>query len=128
MLYLRNYDKPGFIGTLGTLMGELGLNIATFHLGRKQAGGEAVALIEIDGTVDKQTLGAIRDLPQIVRAIICALPRSKPGHGKIFKMRGSSCPKCLLLRGKKDTSYRAFSPMALFLKPPVRGIKHDRIG
>ncbi|MGB2508180.1 MAG: phosphoglycerate dehydrogenase [Candidatus Puniceispirillaceae bacterium] len=68
MLYLRNYDKPGFIGTLGTLMGELGLNIATFHLGRKQAGGEAVALIEIDGTVDKQTLGAIRDLPQIVRA------------------------------------------------------------
>ncbi|MGB1395275.1 MAG: phosphoglycerate dehydrogenase [Candidatus Puniceispirillaceae bacterium] len=68
MLYLRNYDKPGFIGTLGTLMGELGLNIATFHLGRKQEGGEAVALIEIDGTVDKDTLGAIRELPQIVRA------------------------------------------------------------
>jgi D-3-phosphoglycerate dehydrogenase len=68
MLYLRNYDKPGFIGTLGTLMGKLGLNIATFHLGRKQEGGEAVALIEIDGTVDKDTLGAIRELPQIVRA------------------------------------------------------------
>ena len=49
-------------------MGELGLNIATFHLGRKQEGGEAVALIEIDGTVDKDTLGAIRELPQIVRA------------------------------------------------------------
>ena len=68
MLYLRNYDKPGFIGTLGTLMGELGLNIATFHLGRKQEGGEAVALVEVDAVVDKDTLGAIRDLPQIVRA------------------------------------------------------------
>jgi D-3-phosphoglycerate dehydrogenase len=68
MLYLRNYDKPGFIGTLGMLMGELNLNIASFHLGRKEAGGEAVALVEIDGSVDKDTLGAIRDLPQIVRA------------------------------------------------------------
>lgn len=68
MLYLRNYDKPGFIGTLGMLMGELNLNIASFHLGRKEAGGEAVALVEIDGSVDKETLGAIRDLPQIVRA------------------------------------------------------------
>lgn len=68
MLYLRNYDQPGFIGTLGSLMGELGINIATFHLGRKQASGEAVALIEVDSQLDTDTLAAIRNLPQIVRA------------------------------------------------------------
>ena len=68
MLYLRNYDKPGFIGALGSMMGELGVNIATFHLGRKQAGGEAVALIEIDEDVSADTLQAIRAIPQVVRA------------------------------------------------------------
>ena len=68
MLYLRNYDKPGFIGALGSMMGELGVNIATFHLGRKEAGGEAVALIEIDGSVTHDTLQSIRAMPQVVRA------------------------------------------------------------
>ena len=68
MLYLRNYDKPGFIGALGTMMGDLGVNIATFHLGRKEAGGEAVALVEIDGAVTHDTLQAIRDMTQVVRA------------------------------------------------------------
>ncbi len=55
MLYLRNYDKPGFIGSLGSLIGKLGLNIATFHLGRKEAGGEAISLIEVDGEVARHT-------------------------------------------------------------------------
>jgi D-3-phosphoglycerate dehydrogenase len=68
MLYLRNYDKPGFIGTLGSLMGELNINIATFHLGRKEAGGEAVALIEVDHPVSDEVMASIRALPQIVRA------------------------------------------------------------
>ena len=68
MMYLRNYDKPGFIGALGAVLGGLGLNIATFNLGRKQAGGEAIALIEVDGNVEAETLQAVRALPQIVRA------------------------------------------------------------
>ena len=68
MLYLRNYDKPGFIGALGSMMGELGVNIATFHLGRKQAGGEAIALVEIDEAVSADTLQTIRNMPQVVRA------------------------------------------------------------
>ena len=68
MMYLRNYDKPGFIGALGAVLGGLGLNIATFHLGRKEAGGEAIALIEVDGNVEAKTLQAVRALPQIVRA------------------------------------------------------------
>ena len=51
MLYIVNNDTPGFIGKLGTALGEAGINIATFHLGRRAAGGEAVALVAVDGEV-----------------------------------------------------------------------------
>jgi len=56
MLYLNNEDKPGLIGTVGTLLGDAGVNIATFHLGRSKAGGDALALIEVDEAVDDETL------------------------------------------------------------------------
>ena len=68
LLYLRNYDKPGFIGDLGSLCGRHGINIATFHLGRKEAGGEAIALVEIDQEMDASTMGELRKLDQVVRA------------------------------------------------------------
>jgi D-3-phosphoglycerate dehydrogenase len=68
LLYLRNYDKPGFIGDLGSLCGKQGINIATFHLGRREVGGEAIALVEIDSPPDEAFLSALRDLPQVVRA------------------------------------------------------------
>jgi len=51
MLYIVNNDAPGFIGKLGTTLGEAGINIATFNLGRRDAGGEAVALVAVDGVV-----------------------------------------------------------------------------
>ena len=51
MIYIVNTDAPGFIGKLGTTLGEAGINIATFNLGRRTAGGEAVALIAVDGDV-----------------------------------------------------------------------------
>lgn len=68
LLYLRNYDKPGFIGDLGSLCGAHGINIATFHLGRKMAGGEAIALVEIDGVMSEDMLTELRGLKQVVRA------------------------------------------------------------
>ena len=67
MLYVRNYDKPGFIGGLGTVLGDAGLNIATFHLGRRDTGGEALALIEVDGAIGEDLLAKVRTLPQVVR-------------------------------------------------------------
>ena len=70
LLYLRNYDSPGFIGDLGSLCSQHGLNIATFHLGRRDVGGEAVALVEIDGTVPDGVLDEIKALSQVVRADI----------------------------------------------------------
>jgi D-3-phosphoglycerate dehydrogenase len=67
LLYLRNYDKPGFIGDIGTFCGKHGINIATFHLGRREAGGEAIALVEIDGGLPPNFLHEIRALKQVVR-------------------------------------------------------------
>jgi D-3-phosphoglycerate dehydrogenase len=48
MLYIVNEDAPGFIGRIGSLLGEAGINIGTFHLGRRTAGGEAVLLLSVD--------------------------------------------------------------------------------
>jgi D-3-phosphoglycerate dehydrogenase len=51
MIYIVNEDMPGFIGRLGTLLGEAGVNIGTFNLGRRAAGGEAVALVSVDSAI-----------------------------------------------------------------------------
>ena len=51
MLYVVNEDKPGFIGKLGTLLGDAKVNIANFTLGRSAPGQDAIALIEVDGAV-----------------------------------------------------------------------------
>ena len=59
MLYITNEDKPGFIGQLGTLLGNAKVNVATFNLGRLQEGGDAIALIEIDGVVKEEVLQEI---------------------------------------------------------------------
>lgn len=60
MLYIANRDVPGIIGFLGNTLGEEGLNIATFALGRAEAGGDAIALISIDQPLDRETLNTIR--------------------------------------------------------------------
>ncbi|MEX2450194.1 MAG: phosphoglycerate dehydrogenase [Rhodospirillales bacterium] len=67
MLYITNQDKPGFIGSLGTLLGNAGINIATFHLGRDEEGGDAIALVEIDQPADASVIEAVRALPQVVQ-------------------------------------------------------------
>ncbi len=58
MLYIVNRDEPGFIGRLGSTLGEANVNIATFHLGRREAraGGEAVLLLSLDGAVEEPVL------------------------------------------------------------------------
>jgi D-3-phosphoglycerate dehydrogenase len=68
MLYVTNADKPGFIGRLGTTLGEAGVNIATFHLGRAEAGGDAIALIQVDQQVNNALLEKVRAIPNVVQA------------------------------------------------------------
>jgi D-3-phosphoglycerate dehydrogenase / 2-oxoglutarate reductase len=65
MLYVNNLDKPGFIGALGQMLGEAKINIATFHLGRTEAGGEAIALVGIDSAPPEKTVDALEKLPQV---------------------------------------------------------------
>jgi D-3-phosphoglycerate dehydrogenase len=65
MLFINNSDKPGFIGGLGTLLGEAGVNIATFHLGREDAGADAIALVGVDQAPSDDVLAAIKGLPQV---------------------------------------------------------------
>lgn len=68
MLLVTNDDLPGFIGRLGTLLGEAQINIATFHLGRKAVGGEAIALVSVDDVIPEAVLGKIRALPLVNEA------------------------------------------------------------
>jgi D-3-phosphoglycerate dehydrogenase / 2-oxoglutarate reductase len=65
MLFVNNSDKPGFIGALGTMLAEAGVNIATFHLGREGAGGDAIALVGVDEVIGEELLARIKALPQV---------------------------------------------------------------
>ena len=56
MLYIVNEDAPGFIGRIGSLMGETGINIGTFHLGRRLRGGEAVLLLSVDQPIPAEVI------------------------------------------------------------------------
>ncbi len=67
MLYIVNEDAPGFIGRLGTTLGEAGVNIGTFHLGRRTAGGEAVLLLSVDTAVDEALMAKVSALPGVKR-------------------------------------------------------------
>jgi D-3-phosphoglycerate dehydrogenase len=62
MIYIVNTDTPGFIGRLGTALGEAGINIATFNLGRREALGEAVALVAVDGDVPPAVVATLSKL------------------------------------------------------------------
>ena len=68
MIYITNLDKPGFIGRFSSTLGNAGINIATFHVGRDAPGGNAVALIEIDGELPPDVLAQVRALPQVQQA------------------------------------------------------------
>jgi D-3-phosphoglycerate dehydrogenase / 2-oxoglutarate reductase len=68
MLYVANNDRPGFVGRLGTLLGNEGVNIATFHLGRHSQGEEAIALVEIDEEVDDGVLARVDALEGVIQA------------------------------------------------------------
>jgi D-3-phosphoglycerate dehydrogenase len=68
MLYVNNLDKPGFIGALGALLAEAGVNIATFNLGRVSAGEDAIALVGVDQEPTDDLLASIKDLPHVKEA------------------------------------------------------------
>lgn len=68
LLVMQNYDVPGVIGRVGTILGEGSVNISRFHLGRRERGGEAMAVIEVDVPVSRETLQSLRALEQVISA------------------------------------------------------------
>ncbi|GAA3841170.1 phosphoglycerate dehydrogenase [[Pseudomonas] carboxydohydrogena] len=68
MIYITNEDKPGFIGQFASMLGDAKVNIATFHLGRNQQGGDAIALVEVDGQVPQEVLAKVAKLPHVKQA------------------------------------------------------------
>ncbi|MDX1568160.1 MAG: NAD(P)-dependent oxidoreductase, partial [Longimicrobiales bacterium] len=73
LVVLRNRDVPGVIGKVGTLLGSHDLNIAEYHQARLSAGGEALAVISVDGSVGAEILEALRELPEIIDARVAEL-------------------------------------------------------
>lgn len=67
MLYFTNADKPGLIGGMGRVLGDANINIASFHLGRAEAGGDAIGLVSIDSDPSVEVLQALRALPHILQ-------------------------------------------------------------
>ncbi|MEP3264422.1 MAG: phosphoglycerate dehydrogenase [Hyphomicrobiales bacterium] len=67
MLYITNYDKPGFIGRLGTMLGKYDVNVATFNLGRKEQDNEAIALLAVDGDISEDLLRDIGTLEGVIQ-------------------------------------------------------------
>jgi len=68
MLFVSNEDEPGHIGALGKLLGEEGVNIGTFSLGRTEAGSRAVSLIGVDAPITAKTLAAVNSLSHVRKA------------------------------------------------------------
>ncbi len=68
MIYVTNEDKPGFIGRFASLLGEAGVNIATFALGRDKEGGSAIALVSIDGPAPEAVLAEVGRIPGVKQA------------------------------------------------------------
>jgi D-3-phosphoglycerate dehydrogenase len=68
MIYISNEDRPGFIGRFATTLGDAGVNIATFALGRDRPGGSAIALVQVDGEVPGAVLDRIQTIPGVKQA------------------------------------------------------------
>ena len=66
MLYVSNNDVPGLIGSLGNILGDEGINIASFNLGRTAPLKEAMALIGIDNPVNDKVISEVKKLESVV--------------------------------------------------------------
>jgi len=66
MIFLRNHDRPGVIGNIGTLLGQNNINIGHMHFGRKEAGGIAFSVISVDATLTDDIIEKIKQLPNVL--------------------------------------------------------------
>jgi D-3-phosphoglycerate dehydrogenase len=74
MLVISNKDKPGVIGSIGTMLGKNKINIAGMQFGREKPGGKAISIVSIDTAVSKEDLAVIRNLPNVLSVKQIHLP------------------------------------------------------
>jgi D-3-phosphoglycerate dehydrogenase len=79
LLVCRNLDVPGVIGRIGTILGEHGVNIANFALGRERAGAKpvkALAVVQVDALVSDKVLAALATIEALIEARPVHLPHA----------------------------------------------------
>jgi D-3-phosphoglycerate dehydrogenase len=79
LLVCRNLDVPGVIGKIGTILGQYGVNIANFALGRERSGPKpvkALALVQVDAPVGEQVLEALGKIEALLEARLVQLPEA----------------------------------------------------
>jgi D-3-phosphoglycerate dehydrogenase len=80
LLVCRNFDVPGVIGKIGTILGQQGVNIANFALGRERAGAKpvkALAVVQVDAPVSDTVLEALATIEALLEAKPVSLPEGK---------------------------------------------------
>ncbi len=66
LLVSENYDKPGFIGSMTSLLGDKGVNIGLMHLGREKIGGRAIVFTNVDSPLSEELMSELSVLPDII--------------------------------------------------------------
>jgi D-3-phosphoglycerate dehydrogenase len=80
LLVCRNLDVPGVIGRIGSILGEHGVNIANFALGRERSGPKpvkALAVVQVDAPVSGAVLEALQTIDAMLEAKLVSLPEGK---------------------------------------------------
>jgi D-3-phosphoglycerate dehydrogenase len=73
MIYIQNWDRPGIIGSLGSLLGKHNINIAAMTFGRLQPGGNSISVLNVDSPVSAEALDKIRKLENILSVKVIKL-------------------------------------------------------
>jgi D-3-phosphoglycerate dehydrogenase len=76
ILVLRNRDVPGVVGKVGSVLGDAGVNIAEYHQARREAGGEALAAVAVDGCVERPVIEALAALDEVIGVWQIELPEA----------------------------------------------------
>lgn len=76
LLVFTHYDKPGLIGFIGTTFGRHGVNIAQMNVGRKQPGGEAIGVVNLDVVPSAAALAEVEAHPDILSVSLIKLPEA----------------------------------------------------
>ena len=74
MVVTRHHDRPGIVGSVGTILADAGINISSLELSRLSERGEAMMFVSVDGAVDARVLDRIRATDGMIEVRLVELP------------------------------------------------------